>query len=145
MNRPIVLSTGMSSVQEIDRAVDILGTNNLVLLHTTSTYPAKVEELNLRVIPWLQERYQVPVGYSGHETGLATTYAAVVLGASVIERHITLDRAMWGSDQAASIEPHGFSRLIKDSRAITASLGDGRKVVHESEIPVREKLRRIAA
>ena len=135
----------MSSVPEIDRAVDILGTDNLVLLHTTSTYPSKVEELNLRVIPWLRKRYGVPVGYSGHETGLATTTAAIALGACVVERHLTLDRAMWGSDQAASIEPHGFSRLVKDCNAVATALGDGKKVVYESEVPIREKLRRIAA
>jgi N-acetylneuraminate synthase len=142
LNKPIILSTGMSTIQEIDRAVDILGTDQLVLLHTTSTYPAKTGELNLRVIRLLKERYQVPVGYSGHETGLAPTVGAVALGACVIERHITLDRAMWGTDQAASVEPHGLARLIKDCRAIEFAMGDGRKVVYESEIPVKEKLRR---
>jgi N-acetylneuraminate synthase len=142
LNRPILLSTGMSTMQEIDRAVEVLGTDQLVLLHTTSTYPSKVEELNLYVIHKLKERYQVPVGYSGHETGLAPTVAAVALGACVVERHITLDRAMWGTDQAASVEPHGFARLIKDCRAIERALGDGLKVVYDSEIPVKEKLRR---
>jgi len=141
--RPVILSTGMSSLEEIDRAVETLGTDRLVLLHCTSTYPSQLEELNLRVIPTLKERYRVPVGYSGHEVGLATTVAAVVAGACVIERHITLDRSMWGSDQAASVEPQGFSRLVRDIHAVETALGDGVKRVYESEIPIREKLRRV--
>ncbi len=141
--RPIILSTGMSELHEIDHAVEVLGTSDLVLLHATSTYPSQPAELNLRVITMLRERYGVPVGYSGHEVGLPTTLAARVLGACMIERHITLDRAMWGSDQAASVEPIGFQRLVRDIRAIEAALGDGHKVVYDSEIPVREKLRRV--
>jgi N-acetylneuraminate synthase len=141
--RPIILSTGMSSLDEIDHAVDVLGPEDLVLLHATSTYPSALGELNLRVIPALRERYGVPVGYSGHEVGLATTLAAQVMGACMIERHITLDRAMWGSDQAASVEPLGFQRIVRDLRAIELALGDGKKVVYDSEVPVREKLRRI--
>lgn len=141
--RPIVLSTGMSSLEEIDHAVEVLGTDDLILMHCTSTYPAKLEELNLKGIATLRERYQVPVGYSGHEVGLATTIAAAALGACSVERHITLDRAMWGSDQSASVEPHGFSRMVRDIRSIEAALGDGVKRVYESEIPVREKLRRV--
>ena len=117
-DRPVLLSTGMSSPEQIDHAVDVLGDEALVLLHCTSAYPSKVEELNLKVIPRLAERYDVPVGYSGHEVGLATTLAAVALGACLVERHLTLDRAMWGSDQAASVEPHGLARLVKDIRAI---------------------------
>jgi N-acetylneuraminate synthase len=113
------------------------------LLHATSTYPSKVDELNLRVIPRLLERYSIPIGYSGHEVGLYTTLAAVVLGACVVERHITLDRAMWGTDQAASVEPQGFARLVKDIRAVEAGLGDGVKRVYESEIPIMRKLRRV--
>ncbi len=140
--RPIILSTGMSTLDEIDRAVEVLGTEDLVLLHCNSTYPASLEELNLRAMETLRERYGVPVGYSGHEVGLATTVAAATLGAAVVERHITLDRAMWGSDQAASIEPHGFGRLVRDIRSIEKALGDGVKRVYETEIPVREKLRR---
>ena len=140
--KPVILSTGMSSVSDIDHAVDVLGTDGLALLHCTSTYPSRLDELNLRVIPWLSERYAVPIGYSGHEVGLATSVAAVALGACIVERHITLDRAMWGTDQAASIEPGGFTRLVKDIRAVEAALGDGRKRIYESEIPVREKLRR---
>ncbi len=140
--KPILLSTGMSSVEEIDHAVEVLGRQDLMLLHCTSAYPSKVEELNLSVIPWLAERYDLPVGYSGHEIGLATTLAAVVLGASLVERHLTLDRAMWGSDQAASIEPQGMARLVRDIRAIERALGDGVKRVYESERAVSRKLRR---
>lgn len=141
--RPIILSTGMSSLEEIDHAVEILGKVDLVLLHCTSTYPAKVGELNLRAIASLSERYDLPVGYSGHEVGLATTVAAATLGAVMIERHITLDRSMWGSDQAASVEPQGFARIVRDVRAIEEAAGDGVKKVYDSEIPVREKLRRV--
>jgi N-acetylneuraminate synthase len=141
--KPIILSTGMSSLEEIDHAVEVLGTRDLLLMHTTSTYPSKPEELNLRAIHTLRDRYGVPVGYSGHEVGLATTVAAVALGACMVERHITLDRAMWGSDQAASVEPHGFARLTRDIRAIELAMGDGIKKVYESEIPIRAKLRRI--
>ncbi len=141
--RPLILSTGMSTLEEIDHAVEVLGTEDLALLHCTSTYPAQIEELNLRMIQTLRERYGVPVGYSGHEVGLATTVAAAAMGAVAVERHITLDRAMWGSDQAASVEPHGFSRLVRDLRAIEKASGDGVKRVYESEIPVRAKLRRV--
>ncbi len=141
--RPIVLSTGMSTLEEIDHAVEVLGTEDLVLLHCTSTYPAMIEELNLRAIHTLRERYGVPVGYSGHEVGLATTVAAATLGAVMVERHITLDRSMWGSDQAASVEPQGFARLLRDIRCIEQAAGDGVKRVFESEVPVLEKLRRV--
>ena len=140
--RPIILSTGMSSLEEIDHAVEVLGKDNLIILHCTSTYPSKPEELNLRCIPELNKRYGVPIGYSGHEVGLQTSYAAVTLGACIVERHITLDRAMWGSDQAASGEPSGFQRMGRDIRAIETSLGDGKKRVYDSEVPIREKLRR---
>ena len=140
--KPIILSTGMSTVDEIDHAVEVLGREDLVLMHTTSTYPSKVDELNLTVISTLKHRYGVPVGYSGHEVGLATTLAAVTLGASMVERHITLDRAMWGSDQAASIEPQGFGRLVRDIRSVEQAMGDGHKRVYDSEIPIRAKLRR---
>jgi N-acetylneuraminate synthase len=141
--RPIVLSTGMSTLEQIDHAVEVLGKEDLVVLHCTSTYPSRVEELNLKVIPKLVERYGVAVGYSGHEVGLYTTLAATVLGASMVERHITLDRAMWGSDQAASVEPQGLARLVKDIRAVEEAMGDGVKRVYESEIPVMKKLRRV--
>lgn len=141
--RPLIVSTGMSTPEQIDHAVEVLGRQDLILLHTTSTYPSKTEELNLRVIPWLRERYDIPAGYSGHEVGLYTTLAAVVLGACVVERHITLDRAMWGSDQSASVEPSGFARLVKDIRAAESALGDGIKRVYESEVSIIQKLRRV--
>jgi N-acetylneuraminate synthase len=140
--RPVILSTGMSTMDQIDAAVEVLGTDRLLVAHSTSSYPCKPGELNLRVIDTLRERYDCPVGYSGHEVGLQTTLAAVVLGACFVERHITLDRAMWGSDQAASIEPGGLVRLVRDIRVIEAALGDGVKQVYESEKPVIEKLRR---
>lgn len=141
--RPILLSTGMSTLAQIDHAVEVLGKQDLVLLHTTSTYPSKVEELNLRAITTLTERYGVPVGYSGHEVGLAPSVAAAALGACVVERHVTLDRAMWGSDQSASVEPQGFARLVRDVRVLEAALGDGVKRLYDSEVPVMQKLRRV--
>lgn len=141
--RPIILSTGMSTIEQINHAVEVLGTEDLILMHATSTYPSQLEELNLRAIPTLKERYQVPVGYSGHEVGLATSVAATVLGACMVERHITLDRAMWGSDQSASVETQGFARLVRDIKAVGKSMGDGVKRVYESEIPVIKKLRRV--
>lgn len=141
--RPIILSTGMSSQEQIDHAVEILGTDALILMHCTSTYPLSLEELNLRMIESLKQRYGVPVGYSGHEVGLATSVAASALGACMIERHITLDRAMWGSDQAASVEPHGFARLVRDIHAVESAMGDGFKHVYESEIPSMKRLRRV--
>ena len=141
--RPLVLSTGMSSLAEIDHAVDVLGTHDLVLLHCTSTYPAVAEELNLRAIPVLAERYGVPVGYSGHERELATAVAAVALGACIVERHVTLDRGLWGSDQAASLQPEEMTHLAAMVRQVEQALGDGRKRVYASEIPVRDKLRRV--
>jgi N-acetylneuraminate synthase len=139
--RPIMLSTGMSSLGQIDRAVKLLGAQDLILLHAVSTYPARYDELNLRVIGALLDRYGVPVGYSGHETGLATTVAAVALGACVIERHITLDRSMWGSDQAASLEPSGLTRLLRDIRLVESSLGSPDKRVLERELPLVARLR----
>ena len=141
--RPLILSTGMSSIEQIDEAVETLGTQDLVLLHCVSTYPARPDELNLRSIQSLRARYGVPVGYSGHEVGVATTIAAVALGAAVVERHITLDRSMWGSDQAASVEPQGLQRIVRDLRSVESALGDGVKRLLESEIPVMDKLRRI--
>ncbi len=141
--KPILLSTGMSTLDEVDHAVEILGKENLLLIHTCSTYPSKYSELNLRVIQTLKQRYGVPVGYSGHETGIASSVAAVALGACFIERHITLDRAMWGSDQAASLEPSGLTRLVRDIRLIEESMGNGVKTVQESEIPIMKKLRRV--
>jgi N-acetylneuraminate synthase len=141
--RPIILSTGMSTMEEIEHAVGILGGQDLILMHATSTYPCEPAELNLRMIETLRERFPCPVGYSGHEVGLIPTVVAVGLGACVVERHITLDRAMWGSDQAASVEPGGFERLVKYIRTTEASLGDGVKRVYESEQPSIRKLRRV--
>jgi N-acetylneuraminate synthase len=140
--RPVILSTGMSTLEEIEAAVKTLGTDRLLIAHSTSTYPCPPEELNLRMIQTLQARFACPVGYSGHEVGLQTTYAAVTLGAAFVERHITLDRAMWGSDQAASVEPGGVIRLVRDIRVIERALGDGQKRVYESEMKARDRLRR---
>jgi N-acetylneuraminate synthase len=141
--RPLIASTGMSTLEQIDHSVEVMDRNDLILLHTTSTYPSEVAELNLRAIPRLADRYGIPIGYSGHEVGLYTTVAAVVLGACMVERHITLDRAMWGSDQAASVEPQGFARLVRDIRAVETALGDGVKKVYASEVPIMQKLRRV--
>jgi N-acetylneuraminate synthase len=143
--KPIILSTGMSTLGEIDHAIHVLGKENLVILHACSTYPANYDELNLRAIPVLRQRYNVPVGYSGHETGIPSTVAAVVLGACCVERHITMDRAMWGSDQAASLEPNGITRVVRDIRLIEQSMGDGVKRVLEREYPIIKKLRRVGA
>jgi N-acetylneuraminate synthase len=140
--RPIILSTGMSTLDEIEKAVDRLDEGKLLLAHSTSTYPCPPSELNLRMIRTLQARFNGPVGYSGHEVGLQTTLAAVTLGASFVERHITLDRAMWGSDQAASVEPWGLMRLVRDIRVIEDAMGDGVKRVYASEMPARQRLRR---
>lgn len=140
--KPIILSTGMSSIEEVDHAVEILGKDNLILLHTVSTYPAKYEDINLKAMKALKDRYDIPVGYSGHETGIATSSAAVAMGACVIERHITLDRAMWGSDQAASLEPNGLNRLIRDIRLIEAAFGSSEIRCLGVEEPVKKKLRR---
>lgn len=141
--RPIILSTGMSTLEQMDHAVEVLGTENLVILHATSAYPAALTDLNLSMIPKLKERYGVPIGYSGHEVGLASTLAAVALGATMVERHISLDRAMWGSDQAASVEPQGLLRLVRDIRNVEQSLGNGIKVVTDAEVPIMKKLRRV--
>jgi len=141
--KPIILSTGMSSLEEIDHAVEVLGKKDLVLLHAVSTYPSNYDELNLRVIPELKKRYGVPVGYSGHETGLPSSVAAVALGACMVERHVTMSRAMWGSDQAASLEPNGITRLMRDIRLIELSLGGSVKRVLDVEKPIIKKLRRV--
>jgi N-acetylneuraminate synthase len=140
--RPIILSTGMSTMEEIQHAIEVLGEDKLIVLHSTSTYPAQLEELNLRMISTLQEKYDVPIGYSGHEPGLSTTFATAVMGASMIEKHITLDRSLWGSDQAASVEPQGIKKLVEYIAQWEGASGNGIKKVYESEIPIREKLRR---
>jgi N-acetylneuraminate synthase len=144
--KPIILSTGMSTIEQIDRALATLGTDRVVLMHATSTYPLEPEEANLRAIATLRDRYPgVPVGYSGHERGLQISLAAVAIGAVAVERHITLDRTMWGSDHAASLEPTGLEHLVRDIRVIEAALGDGVKRVFDSERAPMAKLRRIPA
>lgn len=142
MGRPVIMSSGMSTMDEIRAGVDALGRENLLICHSTSAYPCDPTELNLRMIGTLAEEFGVPIGYSGHETGLSTTVAATVLGACLVERHITLDRAMWGSDQSASVEPQGVARLVRDIRMVESALGDGVKKVYDSELGVMQKLRR---
>ena len=150
--RPLMISTGMSTMEEIISAVTAVGTHdqegrpNLLIAHSTSTYPCHVDELNLRMIKTLQAKYpETPIGYSGHETGLAPSMGAAALGACFLERHITLDRAMWGTDQAASVELVGLERLVRDVRDIQLSLGDGVKRVYASETGPLQKLRRVRA
>ena len=141
---PIIMSTGMSTMDEIDKAYEILKNNPLAILHTTSTYPCPPEELNLNMIETLSEIYpENPIGYSGHESGLSTSIAAAVLGAKIIERHITIDRSLWGTDQSASLGPDGMNRLVGSVNKIMLSLGTGQKKVFDSELPIRDKLRNI--
>jgi N-acetylneuraminate synthase len=141
--RTVILSTGMSTMDEIRAAVDQLDRDRLIITHSTSAYPCPPQELNLQMIKTLGSEFAVPVGYSGHETGLSTTIGAVALGACLVERHITLDRAMWGTDQAASVEPAGLMRLVRDIRVLRGAMGDGVKQVYESELQPRAKLRRV--
>jgi len=142
--KPMVISTGMSTMEQIRKAVKVIGEENLVIMHCTSTYPCEPEELNLKMIETLRKEFpNNPIGYSGHEVGLVPSAIAVSLGACMVERHMTLDRAMWGSDQAASVEPGGFERLVKYIRVAEASIGDGVKKVYESEMPSLKKLRRV--
>ncbi len=142
IGKPLFVSTGMSSMDELEKCAEILGKDiPWIFLHCTSTYPAKTNEVNLRCINSLEEKFNRMVGYSGHEVGLQVTYAAVVMGAVVVERHITLDRSMWGSDQAASVEPGGLIRLVRDIRVIKEAMGDGLKRVFGSELSIRKKLR----
>ena len=141
--RPVILSTGMSTMEQIRGAVSLIARDRLLIAHSTSSYPCSPKELNLRMIGTLRSEFGCPIGYSGHEVGLQTTYAAAVLGACFVERHITLDRAMWGSDQAASVEPPGFLRLVRDIRTIESAFGDGVKRVYESELPIMRRLRRV--
>ena len=141
--KPLIVSTGMSTMTEIENAVNSIGQENLLLAHATSAYPCSVDELNLSVIQTLKKKYpDVPIGYSGHEVGLAPTFAAIALGANFVERHITLDRAMWGTDQAASVEIIGFRHLVDGIRDIEKAIGDGVKKVYDSELGQRKKLRR---
>ena len=148
--KKVILSTGMSTLEEIDDAVKVLRdhdenfdafSNNFALLHCNSTYPAPLEELNLKCIKTLKEAYNCEVGYSGHEFRLGTTVAAVYLGATILERHITLDRTMWGSDHLASVEPQGLIKLVRGVRELETALGDGHVGVTEGEKIVRKKLR----
>jgi N-acetylneuraminate synthase len=142
--KPMVISTGMSTLEQIHKAVKVVGAQDLIIMHCTSTYPCEPEELNLRMIQTLRKEFpHNPIGYSGHEVGLVPSAVAVALGASSVERHLTLDRAMWGSDQAASVEPGGFERLVKYIRVSEAALGDGVKKVYESEKASMLRLRRV--
>jgi N-acetylneuraminate synthase len=142
--KPVIISTGMSTMQEIRRGVEVVGAKDLIIMHCTSTYPCEPEELNLRMIETLRAEFpDNPIGYSGHEVALVPSVVAVALGACLVERHLTLDRSMWGSDQAASVEPGGFERLVKYIRVCQASLGDGVKKVYESEKSSLKRLRRI--
>ncbi|NNE27683.1 MAG: N-acetylneuraminate synthase [Saprospiraceae bacterium] len=141
--KPLIISTGMSTMEDIEDAVEKLDKRNLCIAHSTSAYPCPLEELNLKMIHVLKAKYpDIPIGYSGHETGLSTTVSARVLGACFIERHFTLDRAMWGSDQSASVEPVGMQRLVRDIRAFEKAIGDGRKKIYDSELSSMKKLRR---
>ena len=141
--KPIIMSTGMSTMAQVEHAVEVLGKKDLILLHTCSTYPSKYNELNLRVMKTLADKFGVPVGYSGHESGLAPSVAAVAIGACVIERHITIDRAMWGSDQAASVGPSGLTQLVRDIRLVETSMGSPEKQLIPTEVPIAKKLRRV--
>jgi N-acetylneuraminate synthase len=141
--RPLILSTGMSTMEQIKESANLLEMDNLVITHATSTYPCEPDELNLRMIQTLRDTFPCPIGYSGHEVGLIPSVVAVSMGACMVERHITLDRAMWGSDQAASVEPAGFERLVRYIRVTEQSLGDGVKKVYDSELPSMRRLRRV--
>ena len=140
-SKPIILSTGMCTQVEIDNAFRCLNGSEFAILHCTSTYPSIPEEINLSMINTLKKKYDCIIGYSGHEAGLQISYAATALGAKIIERHITIDRTMWGSDQAASVEPWGLGKLVRDIRIIEKSIGDGIKKVYGSELPIMKKLR----
>ena len=152
--KKIILSTGMSTIDEIDHAVKILelggstdfsikeNNKNYALLHCNSTYPAPIDELNLSCITTLKDRYGCEVGYSGHENGLIPSIAALCFGATIIERHITLDKTMWGTDQMASVEPHGLIKLVRGIRELQSAIGDGNKIVTDGEKSIRDKLRK---
>ena len=144
LGRPIVLSTGMSQMKQIRHAVGLCNKNNLLIAHTTSTYPCNADEVNLRMLDTLASEFGCPIGYSGHEVGLQISIASVAKGACFLERHITLDRTMWGTDQAASVEPDGLKRLVRDVRTVEAAMGDGIKRVYASEEPILRKLRRVS-
>ena len=141
--KPILLSTGMSTLDEIRHAVKILGEDNLIIYHCTSTYPSNAEETNLKAIESFKKEFNCPIGYSGHERGVTPSVLAVALGANSVERHITVDRTNWGSDQAASLEMAGLYHMVRDIRQVPALLGDGNKVVYPRELPIIDKLRRV--
>lgn len=141
--KPILLSTGMSTMEEIEHAVEILGEENLIIYHCTATYPSNADEINLNCIKTLKEKFSCPIGYSGHERGIAPSVIAVALGACSVERHITLDRTNWGSDQAASLETPGLFHMIRDIRQVPQLLSDGKKIVYEREKPILKKLRKV--
>jgi len=141
--KPIFLSTGMSTMEQINHAVDILGEENIVLMHCTSTYPSNADEMNLRVIERWKKEYFCPIGYSGHERGITPSVLAVALGANAVERHITIDRTNWGSDQAASLETAGLYHMVRDIRQTPVLLGNGIKIVYPRELPIIDKLRRV--
>lgn len=141
--KPILLSTGMSTMEQIRHAVSVLGEKDLVIYHCTSTYPSELHEMNLSVIPELKKEFSCPIGYSGHERGVTPSVIAVVMGANSVERHITVDRTNWGSDQAASLEMAGLYHMVRDIRQVPHLLGDGKKVVYDRELPIIEKLRRV--
>lgn len=140
--KPILLSTGMSTLEEISHAVDVLGEDDLILFHCTSTYPTNNDEINIKAITQLKELYECPIAYSGHERGYLASVLAVVMGAASVERHITIDRTLWGSDQAASLESEGLRRMVRDIRNVPFILGNGEKTVYESEKPIIKKLRK---
>ncbi len=140
--KPILLSTGMSTMEEIYHAVSVLGETNLIIYHCTSTYPSELSEINLNVIHTLRQKFKCPIGYSGHEKGIAPSTLSVAYGAVSVERHITTDRTLWGSDQAASLEPEGLRRMVRDIRNIPTMAGDGLKIVYNSELPIIKKLRK---
>lgn len=140
--RPMIVSSGMSTFDQIEEAIQVIGQENLLLAHSTSSYPCDPQELNLRMVETLRKHFRCPIGYSGHEVGLITSVVAVALGACMVERHFTLDRAMWGSDQSASVEPGGFRRLVKYIRVTEMAVGDGKKHVYDSEKSSLKKLRK---
>ena len=141
--RPLIVSTGMSTMEEIRKSMALIPMERLIITHTTSAYPCSPDELNLKMVETLKAEFDCPIGYSGHEVGLIPSVVSVSLGSCLVERHFTLDRAMWGGDQAASVEPGGFERLVKYIRVTEQALGDGVKKVYDSEIPIRKKLRRV--
>jgi len=141
--KPIIMSTGLSTLEQVKKAVDFLGEENLVIMHCTSTYPSAPEEHDLNVIKEYRKYFNCPIGYSGHEPNVWPTITAAAIGACILERHITLDRSMFGSDQAASLERKGISLICEIAKLIPIYLGSDKKIVHDSEKPIITKLRRV--